>query len=161
MALKISKVDVWAGEMADQPGGLARVLEGLARAGGSLDCVIARRQPERPGTGVVFVSPVKGKRAPDAARGAGLNQAADIATLRVEGPDKPGLGGRLSRAVADAGVNMRGLSAMVLGGKFVAYIGFDSDSDADRAAAAMKNVDGKRAGAARGGARRKKARARK
>src|SRR5690242_20758649 len=126
MALKITKVDVWAGDIQDQPGGLARVLEVLSGAGGSLDCVIARRQPEKPGTGVVFVSPVKGKLAPAAARGAGLNQASDIATLRVEGADRPGLGGRISRAVADAGVSMRGLSAMVLGGKFVAYIGFDS-----------------------------------
>ena len=45
MALKVTKVDVWAGEMQDQPGGLAQILEALASARASVDCVIARRQP--------------------------------------------------------------------------------------------------------------------
>jgi len=142
MALKITKVDVWAGTMRDMPGGLAGVLEPLGNARASLECVIARRQPEQPGTGTVFVSPVKPSKVQDAARGAGLNPATDIATLRVEGADQPGLGGRLTRAIADAGVNLRGLSAMALGNKFVAYFGFDNGGDADRAATAMKGVGG-------------------
>ena len=63
------------------------------------------------------------------------------------------------RAVGDAGINMRGLSAMTSGKNFVAYLGFDSEPDADRAMAALKNVKtagGTRAGAtrARSGARR-------
>jgi hypothetical protein len=140
MALKITKVDVWAGEIPDIAGGLARKLEALADARASLACVIARRQPERPGTGVVFVSPVKGKKAQAAAQAAGLSLASDIATLRVEGPDKPGLGSRLTRAIADAGINLRGLSAAVLGNKFVAYFGFDNDDDASRATKALKSV---------------------
>lgn len=139
MALQVTKVDVWAGEMADQPGGLARILEELADAGADVECVIARRQPDKPGTGTVFISPISGARAQKAATAAGLSKAANIATLRVEGPDKPGLGGRLTRAVADAGVNTRGVSAAVLGNKFVAYIGFDSADDANRAAKAMKS----------------------
>jgi hypothetical protein len=137
MAVKISKVDVWAADLQDQPGDLARVLEALADAGASIDCVIARRQPERPGTGVGFVTPVKGKKAQVAAQGAGMNNSG-IATLRVEGNDKPGLGAALCRAIADAGVNVRGVSATVVGNKFVAYFGFDSDEDANRATKAMK-----------------------
>lgn len=150
MAMRVTKEDVWAGDVPDSPGGLARVLEALGGAGASLDCVIARRRPDRPGTGVVFLTPVKGTRVQQAARGAGLIPATDIATLRVEGTNKPGLGGRLTRAVADAGVNLRGVTAAVLGTKFVAYLGFDSPADADKAAAAIKSVDAARSAAPRG-----------
>ena len=140
MPVRITKVNVWAGTLEDQPGGLARVLEALANAGARLECCIARRQPDQPGTGVAFVTPVRGARAEQAARGARMSPADDVATLRVQGPDAPGIGARLTRAVQSAGVNMRGLSAAVLGGQFVAYFGFDSDADADRAAEAMRRV---------------------
>lgn len=138
MAMKVTKVDVWAAELADSPGGLARVLESLSSGGSNIECCIARRQPDRPGTGVAFISPVKGKRAQAAARNAGAGPATAIATLRVEGDDVKGTGARLCNAVADAGINMRGLSAAVIGRKYVAYFGFDSAADADRAAKAMK-----------------------
>lgn len=141
MALKVTKVDVWAGEIADQPGGLSRVLEPLAAAGANIECLIARRQGEKPGTGVAFVAPVKAKKVQNAATAAGLARAENISTLRVEGPDKPGLGARMSDAIADAGVNVRGVSAMVLGNKFVAYIGLDSAEDAAKATKAIKSAD--------------------
>jgi hypothetical protein len=140
MAMKITKVDVWAAELADQPGGLARVLDALSRGGANVECVIARRNADRPGTGVAFISPVKGKKAQDAARNAGAAPATNVATLRVEGSDMKGMGARLTSAVADAGINMRGLSAAVIGNRYVAYFGFDSAADADRAAKAMKGA---------------------
>ncbi len=139
MALKITKVDVWAGNIQDTPGGLASVLDPLAAAGANLDCVIARRQAEKPGTGVVFVCPVKGK-ALKAAQGAGLSQAAHIATLRIDGPNKGGVGKKIMQAIGDAGVNVRGVSAVVIGSKFAAYIGFDSATDASKAAKAIKAI---------------------
>jgi len=40
-------------------------------------------------------------------------------------------------------VNLRGISALALGGKFVAYLGFDSAADADKAAAALEALAGK------------------
>jgi hypothetical protein len=46
----------------------------------------------------------------------------------------------MTRAMADAGVNVRGVSAAVVGNKFVAYIGLDSEADADRAMRALKGV---------------------
>ncbi len=141
MAVTVTKVDVWAGEMSDEPGGLARILEALAGAEAELDCLIARRQPDKPGTGVAFVSPVKGRKLQEAARAAGMSPASNIATLRLEGPNKAGGGAMLSRAVADAGVNVRGVSAAVIGGKFVAYIGFDNMDDANKAAKAIKSAD--------------------
>ena len=145
MALKVTKVDVWAVEIRDEPGGLAQILETMSGAGSSLDCVIARRQADKYMAGVVFLTPIKGKKSELAAAAAGVRRAEDLATLRVEGPDQKGIGARLSRAIADAGINMKGCSAMRCGKNFVAYIGFDSDEDADRAAKALKSVGGRSA----------------
>lgn len=140
MALKVTKVDVWAVEIRDEPGGLAQVLETMSGTGSSLECVIARRQADKYMAGVVFLTPVKGKKAQAAAAAMGIERAEDLATLRVEGPDQGGIGSRMSRAIADAGVNVRGFSAMHCGKNFVAYVGFDSDADADRAAKALRSV---------------------
>jgi hypothetical protein len=142
MALSVTKTQVWAGDLQDIPGGLADVLGGLAGSGADLEFVIARRDPAHPGQGQVFISPIKGKRAEAAAQSAGLDRADSVPTLRVEGPDKPGLGNRMARAMADEGINVRGFSAAVIGNKFVAYIGFDNPADADRAAKALKRVNG-------------------
>jgi hypothetical protein len=157
MAVSISSVEVWAGNIQDQSGSLASVLERIADAGASLDCVIARRHPDRPGAGDVFVSGAKGRKAQDAAGDAGLMRAQNVATLRIEGNDKAGLGSKITRAIADAGVNIRGVSAMALGGKFVAYIGFDNAQDADRASKAIKaaGVNGAGKGRARAAAARR------
>ena len=85
MAVSISTVEVWAGNIQDQAGSLADVLERIAGSGASVDCVIARRHPDRPGAGDVFVSGTKGKKAQDAAQSSGLKKADRIATLRIEG----------------------------------------------------------------------------
>src|SRR4051794_40655929 len=155
MAVSISTVEVWAGNIQDQTGSLANVLERIAGAGASVDCVIARRHPDRPGSGDVFVSGAKGKKAQDAAQQAGLSRADRIATLRIEGNDKPGLGSQITRAIAGTGVNVRGVSAMTLGGKFVAYIGFDNRDDAARAAKAIKGAGANGASGKRGGSAKK------
>ena len=151
MALQVSSVEVWAGDLRDQPGGLAQVLEALGAAGVDLECVIARRDPSRPGVGEVFLTPLTGRAQQDAARAAGLLPAAELATLRVEGINRSGLGGRITRAVAAAGVNMRGVSAAVVGNRFVTYIGFDNDADAATAARAIKALDVKASGGRAGG----------
>src|SRR3954471_20437104 len=123
MPLNVSAQIVWAGDIPDQPGGLAEKLQALAASGANLEFVIARRRPEEPGKGVVFISPVKGKRAEDAATGSGLSKAVDLPTLRIEGPDQPGIGDRMLRAISDLEINLRGVSAAAINGKFVTYIG--------------------------------------
>ncbi|MDD2762632.1 MAG: hypothetical protein PHE83_01505 [Opitutaceae bacterium] len=138
MTLKITKTDVWAAEIQDQPGGLAKVMETIAGAGANLECVIARRQPDKPGTGVVFVTPLRGKKLLAAAATAGFSEARRIATLKVEGGDRPGLGAQIAQAVGTAGVSMRGLTATAVGRKFVAYLGFDNGDDAGKAAATLR-----------------------
>jgi hypothetical protein len=145
MPYAVNSVDVWTGAIEDRVGGLLAKLEPLADAGADLEMVIARRQPDRPGQGVVFVGPVTGARARRAAAAAGLTRAADLAALRVEGPNRPGESSRLTRRLAEAGLNLRGLSAAVLGNKFVALLAFDTSADAGKAARLLRA----------GGARRK------
>jgi len=144
MPLKVTKTDVWAADIQDTPGGLAEALGQLAAGGANLDCVIARRKPDQPGVGIAFVTPLSGKGVLAAARRAGFNHAGRIATLKIEGSNKRGLGHAITRAVGDAGVSMRGLSAAVIGNKFVAYLGFDNDRAASIAARAIKALDRKK-----------------
>jgi len=140
MALKVTKVDVWAVEFRDEPGGLAKVLAPIAAAGGNLECIIARRQADKFQAGIAFITPLKGTKVLGAAHAAGVLPAEGLTTLRVEGPDTQGSCSRMIGAIAEAGVNMRGVSSMTAGKNFVAYIGLDSGEDADTAIKALKKV---------------------
>jgi hypothetical protein len=140
MSFTVTKVDIWSCKIEDKPGGLAKVLEALGNAGADVDCVIARRDPGQSGSGDVFITPVTGASVRKAAQSVSLSAAKNIGTLKVEGDDAPGLGGRLATAIANAGINLRGVSAAVIGRKFVAYFGFDSPADATKAARALKSV---------------------
>jgi hypothetical protein len=139
MALKVSKGDVWAVTIDDRPGGAAQKLEALSKAGANLEMVLARRT-ELPGQGVMFVTPLKGKKAVEAARQAGMGQPGSIHSVRIEGGDKPGLGSKIARTLGDAGVNFRGMSAIAMGRKFVSFIACDSAEDQARAIAALKKL---------------------
>jgi hypothetical protein len=140
MSFTVTKVDIWSAKIEDKPGGLARVLGALGNAGADLDCVIARRDPSKSGSGVVFLTPVKGAATRKSAQSQGVAPAKNLATLKVEGDDAPGLGARIAAAIADAGINLRGVSAATMGRKFVAYLGFDNAADATKAARALKKL---------------------
>lgn len=140
MAYTVKKVEVWAGEVADRPGGVADKMEALSAAGANLEFVIARRAADKPGTGVVFVTPVKGAKQKSAAQNAGLATSASLQSVRVEGPDRAGLGAKMTRAIADAGINLRGLSAAALGRRSISYLAFDNDADADNAVRALRKA---------------------
>ncbi len=145
MAVEISKVDVYAGEIEDRPGGLAEKLQALADAGADLEFVIARRQHdthEQGGKGLVFVAPLKGAKQTGAARKAGLSKTDSLHSLRLLGANKAGMGARVGRVIAEAGINMRGLSAAAIGNKAVVYFAFDSDADARQAAKALQKEFG-------------------
>jgi hypothetical protein len=133
MRLKMTKMDVWVAEIDDKPGGLARTMKAAADYGADLDCVVARRQPDKPGKGVVFMTPLKGKEELDHASDMGLHRATHLATLKIEGPDRPGFGAELSKAIADVGINLHGLTAAVVGRRFVCYASFDTIADMERA----------------------------
>jgi len=133
MDLLVERVDVWAATIQDRPGGLSEVLATLRDAGANLQFVIARRAPETPGTGVVFVTPLQGDHEIRAAAQVGFNVTQSLHTVRVMGRDKPGIGAELTRKLADAGINLRGLSASAIGPQFVAYVALDSLEDTNKA----------------------------
>ncbi len=138
MALKIQKVDTWSASLEDQPGGLAAKLEALAKAGVNLEFVIGRRTPDISGEGVVFVTPISGAAASRAARAAGFTKTASLHTVRLEGPDKQGVGAAITLALAEKGVNLRGLSAAAINKKFIAHIALDSAADAAKAVRVLR-----------------------
>jgi hypothetical protein len=89
--------------------------------------------------GAVELYPVTGRRAQAAARRAGLSDSG-IPTLLVDGEDKPGMGAAIARAIAEAGINLAFFVAQVVGRRYAAVIGFDSEADAKRAAPLIKRA---------------------
>jgi len=140
LALQVNRVDVWVAILEDRPGGLAAKLNALAEAGAELEFVIARRAPEKPGTGVVFLTPLKGAKQLRAAKKVGFRKTKSLHSVRVEGPDRPGMGAKMSQALADKGVNLRGLSAAAIGKRFVAHIAVDTPADATKAIRILKKL---------------------
>lgn len=140
MAYEIAKVDVWAGPIKDRPGGLAEKLDALSDAGANLEFLVARREPGKRGAGVVFLAPLKGPKQSRAAKAAGLAKTGGMHSLRVSGPDRPGLVAKVTEAASRAGVNLRGVSAAALGRKSVIYFAFDSSSDAQRTRRIIKRI---------------------
>ena len=131
--LEVAKEDVWAADIKDCPGGLAEKLSALSAAGADLGFVIARRKPEKKGHGVVFVTPLKGVKQAAAAKKAGFAKTAGLHGVCVSCADKPGIGARITSAVGEAGISIRGLSAAALGEKCIAHLAFDSADDAKKA----------------------------
>ncbi len=140
MPYRVTKVDIWTGTVMDRPGGLAGKLEALSRGGVNLEFVLSRRAPERPGRGVVFFGAVKGAAQSRAARKAGLRRATNLRSLKVVGPDRKGLGARITRALANASINLRGLSAVAQRRQMVVYIAFDKGPGATRAVPILKKI---------------------
>ena len=138
MDLLVERADVWAANIEDRPGGLAEALAALRDAGANLQFIIARRAPEVPGKGVVFVTPLQGDREISAAADAGFNVTRHLHSVRIMGADRPGIAAVLAQKLADGGINLRGFSASVIGEQFVAYAAVDSLDDADKATAILK-----------------------
>lgn len=133
MYLEVEQVDVWAATIQDEKGALASLLKGLQEAGADLQFVIARRSPDRPGKGVVFVSPLLSEQEKSAASRLGFNVTQSLQSIRVRGQDRAGIVAELARALAESGINLRGVSASVIGSQFIAFMGLDSPDDVARA----------------------------
>jgi hypothetical protein len=140
MKADISQVEIWAGGVEDRPGGLADKLEAISKSGAGLEFLVARRSPEKPGGGVVFMAPIKGSKQIKAAREAGFGKTEGLSAVRIAAADRAGLGAEVTKAVAQAGINIRGLSAIAAGKRAVFYFAFDSDTDAKRAISALKRI---------------------
>ena len=140
MTIKASRSDVWMAIIDDRPGGAAEKLEALARAGADLEVVLARRAPEHPGQGVLFAGPIEGAKVVRAAQEAGFRRSDTIHGVRVEGGDKPGLGGRIARSLAETGISFRGMQASVIGRNFISFIALDSADDAAKAVKVLRKL---------------------
>jgi hypothetical protein len=138
--MKVTKVDVWAAGLTDRPGALAKKLTALAEGGVNLEFVISRRLDRNKDRGVVFVTPIAGARRVRAARKAGFRKTPTLHSVRIQGPNRRGLGGRLTRRLGAAGINLRGVSAAAIGAQCVAYFAFDTRADANKAMRLLKSM---------------------
>lgn len=96
MDLLVEHVDVWAVTIEDKPGGLAGVLATLQDVGANLQSIIARRAPEQPGKGVVFVTPLEGDREIAAAAEVGFNVTQTLHSVRIMGQNRPVIAAELT-----------------------------------------------------------------
>jgi len=138
MNLIAEQEEVWVASLEDTPGALGNKLATLADAGADLGFVIARRAPNKPGTGVVFVTPLRGDREIEAATEEGFNVSSHLHSVRVEGQNEPGLAARLTQKVGQAGLNLRGFSGAVIGTQFVLHLAFDTEEMANKALAVLR-----------------------
>lgn len=139
MAATIKKITLWRVEVQDRPGALADVLEPLAAAKGDLQAVMGYRLPGDKTRSAIEVWPVSGKKLTEAAQRAGLAPAS-IPALLVSGPNKSGVGQKIARTVADAGINMTFLIAQVVGARYSAVLGFEADEACNQAAKLLRGA---------------------
>src|SRR5690348_8219123 len=140
MTIKVSRGDVWMAVIDDRAGGAAEKLEALAKAGADLEVVFARRTPEHSGQGILFAGPIEGAKVTRAAQEAGFKRSETIHGVRIEGSDKPGMGAKIARAVAESGVSMRGMNSMAIGKSFLSFLALDSAEDAARIVKALRKL---------------------
>jgi hypothetical protein len=131
--LLVEREEVWAASIEDQPGALAHKLTALAEAGADLEFLIARRLPDKPGVGVMFVTPLRGDKEVRAATQLGFSVSNSLHSVCVEGQNQPGICAKLTQKLAAAGINLRGASAASIGTRFVMHLAFDSEADATKA----------------------------
>ena len=138
MRMDVSRVDVWAVNMEDKPGALAEKLDALARAGIDLDFVSARRAYEKPGTGVVFVMPIKGAKQIRAAKKVGFEKTTSLHGIRIATGNKPGFSAELAHIFADEGINLRAFSGASISNRAIFYLAFDTEAEAKKAMRLIK-----------------------
>lgn len=139
MPLTVKRITLWRKELENRAGTLAETLEPVANAGADLQVVMGYCTPGDRTKAAVELFPIANKKATAAAQGAGL-AAAGIPALHVEGDNRAGMGHTITRALADAGINLDFLVAQVIGRKFSAVFGFENDADAVKANALIKKA---------------------
>jgi predicted amino acid-binding ACT domain protein len=137
MAMTVKEITLWRREIENRPGVLAGVLDPLADRQVDVQVLMAYRFPGDETRGAIELFPVSGKKAMAAATAAGLSPA-NIPAILVQGTNRPGVGFETSRALADAGINLAFLVAQVIGTKFSAVYGFDTESDRRQAVSLLK-----------------------
>ena len=138
--LTVEKIDIWTVEMDDRPGATTGLFSVLAEAGADLQFALARRQPDKLGKGILFVSPIQPGKVEEAARRAGFASRSDVVGVRVTADNKPGLGFKMTQALGAAGLNLRALSAHTIGKQCVIVAAFDNAADAEKGCQVLKQL---------------------
>ena len=139
MAVTAKRITLWRSEVESTPGMLARTLKPLAVAGASLQVAMAYRLPGEPARAAIELSPVSGKKSQAAAQAAGLDRSS-VPTVLAIGDDRPGLGSELAEAMAAAGINVSFLVMQVVGRRYSAVYGFETEEEAQIASNLIRKV---------------------
>ena len=139
MAVSVKVITLWRREVDNRPGALARTLEPLASAGADLKVLMGYRYPGDDRKAAIELYPVSGKKATAAAQAAGL-AATSIPALLVQGENWAGQASAATRAIADAGISLNFFLAQVIGKKYSAVLGFETEADAKRAVSLIKKA---------------------
>lgn len=139
MSFEITPVEVWVGELEDRPGALASKLAHIqVAASANLEFAIARPLMEKPGFGVLYIAPLVGEKQQRVAREVGLHRSISIHAIRLVGPDRPGLIAGIAGTLAQADINITGLSAAAAEGRAIIYLRFESAQKASEAAETLR-----------------------
>lgn len=132
--ITIRKITLWRREVDSRPGTLAGVLKPFVRAGTDLQVVMRYRHPreDRP---IVEVCPPPSEEENlrPVMQAAGFT-ASSVPALLIEGTSVPGLSSDVARTIADLDLKTKFLVAQISDGKYAATIGFESDTDVEKAA---------------------------
>jgi len=139
VAVTVKRIVLWRKEVENRTGILANALAPLAHAGTDIHVVMAYRFPHHGSKAAIELYPVTGTKSVTAAKEAGFSASA-IPALLVEGDNRAGLGYATAQAIAGAGINMDFLVAQVIGRKYSAVFGFESDTDAAKCAAIIRKA---------------------
>jgi hypothetical protein len=139
VAVSIRKITLWRTEVEHRPGALAELLEPLAAAGADLQIVMGYRIPGQKARAIIEVAPVGNRKIAHAAESGGLAPGG-APTLLVLGDNRPGLANRIARALADSGVNIAFLVAQVVGRRYSAVFGFETEADLDKATDRLRSA---------------------
>jgi hypothetical protein len=139
MAVTVKKIVLWRKEVENRAGILANALAPLAHTGTDIHVVMAYRFPAQESKAAIELYPVTGKKSVTAANEAGFSASA-IPALLVEGDNRAGVGYATAQAISDAGINIDFVVAQVVGRKYSAVFGFESDADATKCAAIIRKA---------------------
>ena len=135
----IKRVQLWRTEIRNKPGVLAAALEPLAHACVDLRVVMKHSVQGRSTRAAVEVLAGSGRRAVRAATAAGFTLS-PTPVLLAEGDNYPGLAYAVTGAIAWAGIAVKFVSMQVVGDRYSAILGFQTDGDARKASSLIRKV---------------------
>lgn len=139
MAVTIKKAVLWRRDVVNEPGALAQTLRPLVEAGVNLEVCMGYAIPGEKHHSAIEVYPIPAK-AEDSAKSVNLVPAETISCLLVHGDDEKGLGYKIADALGKAGINISFVVVHAFGGHWHGVMGFESESDAQRAATVLKQA---------------------